>query len=145
MIDLQTIVIASDHAGFKLKEELKQYLRNYKVIDLGCNSDESVNYPDYAHTVAAYVLEHSCRGILICGSGIGMSIAANRHQGIRAALCPNPDYAKLSREHNDSNILVLGSRFLSVPEAIAILDTWLQTEFLGERHQTRVKLIDKVS
>lgn len=138
------IVIASDHAAFELKEFLKQSLKTqgYKVTDLGCNSTESVNYPDYAHKVANYVLEHNCYGILICGSGIGMSIAANRHKGIRAALCHSIEYAKLSREHNDANVLVLGARFLSNELAQEITETWLKTEFAGARHKTRVDLIE---
>ena len=140
------IVIASDHAGYDLKETIKKYLlkNNLQVKDLGCASLESVNYPDYAHRVAKEVLSNHSRGILICGSGIGMSITANRHQGIRAALCSSVEVAKLSREHNDSNILVMGARFVDAKLAQAMVDTWLKTEFEGGRHQMRVKAIDMI-
>lgn len=140
------IVIASDHAGYDLKETIKKYLlkNNLQVKDLGCASLESVNYPDYAHRVAKEVLSNHSRGILICGSGIGMSITANRHQGIRAALCSSVEVAKLSREHNDSNILVMGARFVNTELAQAMVDTWLKTEFEGGRHQIRVQSIDLI-
>lgn len=139
------IIIASDHAGYDLKEHIKEYLseHNIKLKDLGCNSLDSVNYPGYAHQVAKEVLANHSRGILICGSGIGMSIAANRHPGIRAALCNSVECGKLSRQHNDSNILVLGARFISNELAIEILETWLKTQFEGGRHQSRVELIDE--
>jgi len=139
----KTIAIAADHAAYKFKQQLAEALssQGYTVVDLGCNSEESVNYPDYANATARYVLEHNCRGILICGSGIGMSIAANRHNGIRAALCHSVEYARLSREHNDANILCLGARFLTIDEAKAITDTWLNTQFAGGRHQLRVDLL----
>lgn len=138
------IVIASDHAAFEQKEFLKKTLetKGFRVKDLGCYSSESVNYPDYAHQLAKYVLENKCRGVLICGSGIGMSIAANRHKGIRAALCHSVEYAKLSREHNDANVLVLGARFATNDLIQEITDAWLKTEFAGGRHQTRVDLIE---
>ncbi len=139
------IVIAADHAAYELKANLIKYLndKGYQVENLGTDTADSVNYPDYAHRVAKRVLETGARGILICGSGIGMSIAANRHPGIRAALCHSLDYAKLSREHNDSNVLVLGARFTDEGLAQQILDTWLNTEFAGGRHADRVKLIEK--
>ncbi len=141
----EEIVIASDHAGYDLKELIKKYLieSNFKVKDLGCNSHDSVNYPDYAHQLAKYVLANQCRGILICGSGIGMSIAANRHKGIRAALCTSVDYAKLSRQHNDANVLILGARFIDQELAQNITDIWLNTAFEGGRHQQRVDLIEE--
>ncbi len=144
----QNIVIGSDHAGFKLKTALVEYLRSksFDVTDLGCDSESSVNYPDYAHKVAEQVLRNESlsksKGILVCGSGIGMSIAANRHRGIRAALCVDEEYAKLSREHNDSNVLVLGARFTDFEKAKKILETWLETKFAGDRHEMRVKLIE---
>ncbi len=140
----QTIVIAADHAAYKLKQYLVTVLtaQGHTVIDLGTNTEESVNYPDYAQSLARYVLEHNCKGILICGTGIGMSIAANRFKGIRAALCHSVDYAKLSREHNDANVLVLGARFTTETEALNITNTWLSTEFLAGRHAERLKLID---
>lgn len=140
------LVIASDHAGYDLKEALKKYIteKGLSLRDLGCDSNESVNYPNYAHQVAKEVLATHSRAILICGSGIGMSIAANRHKGIRAALCTSVELAKLSREHNDSNILVLGARFLDITLAQEILDIWLKTEFQGGRHQDRIDLIDNI-
>ncbi len=140
------IAIAADHAAFQLKEQLVTVLKanGFEVKDLGCHSKESVHYPLYAQELARYVLTNDCRGILICGTGIGMSIAANRFKGIRAALCHSVDYAKLSREHNNSNVLVLGARFTSLEEAKAITDAWLNTEFLGGRHQERLVLIDEI-
>lgn len=139
---MATLIIASDHAGFGLKSTLSLYLKSkeFDLVDLGCNSsEESVDYPDYAHRLALKVLETGSPGILICGTGIGMSIAANRHSGVRAALCHSEEYAKLSREHNDSNILCLGARFLTEPEALGITDIWLSTDFLAGRHSIRVE------
>ena len=140
----EEIVIASDHAGYDLKEIIKKYLieNNFKIKDLGCNSHDSVNYPDYAHQVARELLANHSRGILICGSGIGMSITANRHKGIRAALCTSIEYAKLSRQHNDANVLVMGARFTDPKLAREILGVWLKTAFEGGRHQQRVDLIE---
>mgnify|MGYP000373123569 CR=1 FL=1 len=139
------LLIASDHAGYDLKEALKKFMleQGLKVSDLGCDSPESVNYPSYAHQVAEKVQKEHSRGILICGSGIGMSITANRHPGVRAALCMSVELAKLSREHNDSNILVLGARFVDIKLAEEILDIWLKTPFAAGRHQTRLEQIDK--
>ncbi len=140
------IAIAADHAAYQLKEQLVLALKNngYQVEDLGCHSEESVHYPNYAQALAKYVLANDCCGILICGTGIGMSISANRFKGIRAALCHCQEYAKLSREHNNSNVLVLGARFTSLEEAKAITNIWLNTEFLGGRHEERIKLIEKM-
>lgn len=134
------IQIASDHAGFELKQELIAYLKEhaYDVEDFGPNSNESVDYPDYAHKLCQ---NFSGKGILICGSGIGMSITANRYKNIRAALCFEEEIAKLSRQHNDSNVLVLGARFLSADKPRSILKTWLETEFEAGRH---LKRIDKI-
>lgn len=138
------IFIASDHAGYDLKEFLKSTLSNCDVVDLGCDSNDSVNYPDFAHKISQEVLkETTYKGILICGSGIGMSITANRYKGIRAALCFNEELAKLSRQHNNANILVLGARFIDQEQAKNIVNTWLQTEFEGGRHEKRVELIDQ--
>lgn len=138
------IFIASDHAGYELKELLKSDLSSSDLIDLGCDSNNSVNYPDFAHKISKEVLkDNSFKGILICGSGIGMSITANRYKGIRAALCFNEDLAKLSREHNDANILVLGARFIDDIQAKNIVNTWLQTKFEGGRHEKRLELIDQ--
>jgi ribose 5-phosphate isomerase B len=141
------IAIASDHAGFELKEKIKKFLEslNYEYKDFGTNSNESVDYPDYALKVAEKVSKKEYdRGILICGSGIGMSMAANKVPGIRAALCYNVGIAKLSREHNDSNVLTMGSRMTDEKTVKDIVRVWLTTEFLGERHSRRVKKIEEI-
>jgi len=136
----QQIIIASDHAGYKLKEFLKANLTNFNLIDLGTNSEESVDYPDYGKMLAEKVAEnHSNLGILICGSGIGISIAANRNPKIRAALCHNVESAKLSRQHNNANVISLGARFLNEDEALEMVTTFLDTGFEGGRHQNRVE------
>jgi ribose 5-phosphate isomerase B len=143
-----TIILGSDHAGFELKEFIKARLtaKGIPFHDVGTNSRASVDYPEYGVLVARAVSggEYS-RGILICGTGIGVSIIANRFRGVRAALCCTPEMARLSREHNDSNILALGGRLLDEPAAALILDTWLSTEFAGGRHEKRVKCIDDLS
>jgi len=141
---MNTIAIASDHAGYDLKESVKSYLDNlgYEVLDFGTNSKESVDYPDYANELCKSIDDGRCSiGILICHSGIGMSIAANRHKKIRAALCYNPELVRLTRQHNDSNVLVLGSGYVSEELAFKMIDTFLNTEFEGGRHQSR---IDKI-
>ena len=140
------IVIGSDHAGFGLKEECKKFLEKayeYKVADMGVFSRESSDYPRIAHRVAQAVSkgEYS-RGILICGSGIGMSITANRYRGVRAALCHNLYAARMSRLHNDANILTMGERISGVGLAFEILDLFLKTEFEGGRHKSRIDQID---
>lgn len=141
---MESLVIASDHAAFELKEALKAKLisSGYQLEDLGCDSTESVHYPDYAKKLAEYVLKHKCRGILLCGSGIGVSIAANRYPGIYAALVTNVEMAKMSRRHNHANVLVMGSRFTEQKLAEEILDAWLSTEPELGRHQERVAMID---
>jgi ribose 5-phosphate isomerase B len=141
----ETIFIAADHAGFILKNQLIDFLKSKSFIvnDLGTNSKESVDYPLYAHMLSKEILENKARGILICGSGIGMDISANRHRGIRAALCHNTEIAQLSRKHNNSNVLVLGARFCNEALAKEILESWLNTEFDGGRHERRVELIEK--
>ena len=112
------IALASDHAGYKLKEAIKEYLTEYEVIDFGTNSTESMDYPDTGFKAAETVAKGKCeRGILICGSGLGMSIVANKVKGIRAALCNSVELARLSRQHNDANILVLQGRFISKKQA----------------------------
>jgi ribose 5-phosphate isomerase B len=139
------IAIGADHAAFELKELLKAYLTDlhYQVKDFGCHGLDSVDYPLIAAPLAEHVSgKPKSRGILLCGSGIGMSIAANRVHGVRAALCHNEEYAALSRKHNDSNVLVLGARFVNEVEAKSILKIWLNTEFEGGRHQRRVDLLD---
>lgn len=140
------IIIGSDHAGFDLKQECRAFLEklgNHDVTDAGVFSRESADYPKIAHRVAEAVAngEH-LRGILICGSGIGMSIAANRHRGVRAALCHNIYMARMSRLHNDANILAMGGRVIGPGLALDILDVFLNTEFEGGRHRLRLDQID---
>jgi ribose 5-phosphate isomerase B len=143
----ETIVIGSDHAGFMLKEKLKPYLvkSGFNVLDLGPYSEERCNYPDFAAAVARAISKGKFkRGMLICKTGIGNSIVANRFAGVRAALVYNAKAAKLSREHNDSNILVLGSAFVNKKTGEKILNVWLKTGFQGGRHKTRLNLIKKI-
>jgi len=141
---LKTIFISSDHAGFQLKETIKDYLTTKKIKfnDLGPKDDRSVDYPDYAHKVAKKVkLDKSNIGILICGSGTGMNIAANKHKNIRAAQCFNLKSTKLSRLHNDANIITLGSRLITKKNALKFVNVFLNTKFDGGRHLKRVKKI----
>lgn len=136
-----SIHIASDHAGFELKQVLLEYLtkENYLVNDHGCFSEEAVDYPDYAKKLCFAMSQNQIiKGILICGSGIGMSIIANRYKYIRAALCHNSEMARLARRHNDANILVLGARFIDKEEAIACVHEFLITNFEAGRHKIRV-------
>lgn len=139
------IAIASDHGGFCLKKELLGYLekKGASVRDFGTYSEESCDYPVFARAAAEAVASGECeRGILICGTGIGMSIAANKVRGIRAALCNDLFCARLSREHNDANILCMGARVIGLDVAFAITDIWLHTPFSGGgRHAARIKLI----
>ena len=142
----ERIPIAADHAGFEMKQKLVGVLRKlgYEPEDLGAKSPEPSDYPDYGHPVANAVSTGEVkRGVLLCGSGIGMDIVANRHPHVRAALAWNPEIAKLSRSHNDSNILVLPSRFMSADEAEKSLRIWLDTPFEGGRHERRVEKIDQ--
>ena len=144
LINLKKIFISSDHAGYKLKEEIKIYLSKKKIIfhDLGPMSDVSVDYPDYAHKVARRVkVGRNNIGILICGSGMGMNITANRHKNIRAAQCFNLKSTKLSRLHNDANIITLGSRLLTEKNALNCVSVFLNTKFEGGRHLKRIKKI----
>ncbi len=134
------IHIASDHAGFELKEVIKKYL-GAEVIDLGTNSTGSVDYPDFAEKLARNLEE---RGILICGTGIGMSIVANKFLGVRAALCHNEFTAEMSRKHNDANVLVLGARVVNKDVALKIVDVWLSTNFEGGRHAARLEKLRKI-
>ena len=141
---MRKIFISSDHAGFKLKETIKDYLRNKKVKfeDLGPKNDSSVDYPDYAHKVARKVKSRKSNvGILVCGSGTGMNIAANKHKNIRAAQCFNLKSTKLSRLHNDANIITLGSRLITKKNALKFVSVFLNTKFEGGRHSRRVKKI----
>ena len=141
---MKKIYISSDHAGFKLKEAIKDYLSKKKMNfqDLGPNNDDRVDYPDFAHKVARKVKTNKKNvGILVCGSGIGMSIAANRHKNVRAAQCFNLKSTKLSRLHNDANIITLGSRLLSKKNALSCISVFLNTKFEGGRHTKRIRKI----
>ncbi len=141
----KTIGIGSDHAGFSLKEKILKYLldNNYAPVDFGCYNSNSVDYPDYAHQVADSVSKGDFNfGILICGSGQGVCITANKHNGIRASLSWNSEIASLSRQHNDSNILCLPARFISYEQSIDILNCFLNTKFEGGRHSNRVLKIE---
>ncbi len=143
------IFFASDHAGFHLKQHLISCLslNDYNTCDIGARSEESVDYPLYAKTLAEKILENgqSAIGVLICGSGIGMSIAANRFKGVRAALCLNSNMAKLARQHNNANVLVLGARLITSEDAIECLNVFLSSTFLGERHLNRVQMLDELT
>ncbi len=139
------LAIASDHAGFDMKVSIIAAFDDFDWHDFGTDSAQSMDYPDTGIPAAQAVAEGRCsKGILICGSGIGMSITANRVPGIRAALCVNTDFACLSRKHNDANILVLPGRFIGIPYALEIVKTWLDTEFEGGRHQGRIDKLDTV-
>ena len=141
---MKKIYISSDHAGFKLKEAIKDYLSKKKMNfqDLGPNNDDRVDYPDFAHKVARKVKTNKKNvGILVCGSGMGMSIAANRHKNVRAAQCFNLKSTKLSRLHNDANIITLGSRLLSKKNALSCISVFLNTKFEGGRHTKRIRKI----
>jgi len=145
---INMIAIGSDHAGYELKEEIVKFLqeKGYEVKDFGTSSSScSVDYPDFALTVAEAVINGECeKGILVCGTGIGISISANKIPGIRAALCTDSFMAKMSREHNDANVLALGARVVGTGLALDIVDAWLKTEFAGGRHKTRVDKISKI-
>ncbi len=142
----ERILIASDHAGFELKEKLGRALGElgYDVQDLGTNSAESTDYADYAHPLAQRVSNGEVkRGVLLCGTGLGMSYTANRYPHVRAAVAWNPEIAKLAREHNDANVLVVPARFVSEAQGVEILKAWLDTPFEGGRHARRVDKIEK--
>jgi ribose 5-phosphate isomerase B len=141
------IALGADHAGFELKEQLKQHLvsSGLQVDDRGTTSDQSVDYPDFARVVGEQVVAQQADfGILVCGSGIGMAIAANKVPGVRAANVTSAEAAKLSREHNNANVLTLGARMLDPATATKIVDAWLATEFAGGRHQRRIEKISQL-
>ena len=143
---MSKILIASDHGGFKLKSEIIKYIKELglDIEDFGCYNTESCDYPVYAKLVAEKIIEdksEDIKGILVCGTGIGMSIAANRYKGIRASHCTDTFSARMTRMHNDSNILCLGERITGVGLAIDIVDIWLNTPFEGGRHQKRIDMI----
>ena len=140
------VVIGSDHAGYRLKESVKNFLigKGMNVEDVGTHSEESTDYPLYAEKVARYIQDGKAeRGILICGTGIGMSISANKFRGIRASLCTNEYMARMSRRHNNANILCLGSRVVGEDLALSIVSAWLDEEFEGGRHLKRLTIIEE--
>jgi ribose 5-phosphate isomerase B len=142
---LVRLLIASDHAGFVLKNKLMDYFKNkFEFTDFGTNSEESVDYPDFAHKLANEISTKNLSGVLICGSGVGMSMVANRYKKVRAALCLNEKMAELSREHNNANVLVLGSRLISYEEAIKCFSMFFNTEFEGGRHQARLEKFNHI-
>jgi len=137
------IAVGSDHGGLELKNIIVTFLNDIDVegLDIGCNSPDSVDYPDFAGAVCAKIQAGQCeRGILVCGTGIGMSIAANRNRDIRAALCHEAFTARMSREHNNANVLCLGGRVIGSEVALDIVRVWLETEFAGDRHQRRLDM-----
>ena len=143
---MSKILIANDHAGFQMKQALvKKLINKIDFLDLGTSSLESVDYPDYAEKLSKEISSRKFdKGLLICGSGIGMSIVANRFKNVRAALCMTAEMSRLAREHNDANILVLGSRLISEEEAIKCLLVFIETKFEGGRHQTRLDKLNLV-
>ena len=142
---VEQIIIGSDHGGYRLKQQIIKHLESmeYEVLDKGCYSEESCDYPVIADIVSQDVVKTGNRAILVCGTGIGMSIAANRHKGIRASHCTDTYTARMTRAHNDSNILCLGERVTGAGLALDIVDIWLKTGFEGGRHQKRIDMIDK--
>ena len=144
---MTVVALGADHAGFPLKEDLKAWLvsRGHRVLDFGTNSPDSVDYPDYAGQVARAVSAGEAeRGLLVCGTGTGMAIAANKVAGIRAAACSDPFVAQMSREHNDANVLTLGARLIERDAAAEILETWLGTAFAGGRHARRLEKVSSL-
>jgi len=142
------IAIANDHRGYKLKKKVTSFLidRGIEVKDFGCHSEESSHFPEYGVKVINEMIKKNAdRGILLCGSGIGMSILANRFGGIRAALCDNVKKAEMSRLHNDSNVLCLAADFIDNEEALKCVSVWLETEFLGGKYQMRNEMIENLS
>ena len=141
------IAIGSDHGGYKLKEEIKKYLEEKEIEyeDCGTFSEERVDYPEIAKSVALEIQNKQCdKGILICRSGIGMSIVANKFKEIRCAKCDNEEEARFSRMHNDSNVLALGADYIDTNEAIRVVRMWLATQFEGGRHAERIKIINEI-
>ena len=138
------IGIANDHAAVEMKNEVIAYLesKGYEVVNYGTDTHDSCNYPEFGEKIGRAVVSGEVdKGIAICGSGLGISLAANKVKGVRASLCSEPYTAKMSREHNDANVLAFGARVIGIEMAKMIIDTWLGTEFLGGRHQTRVDMI----
>lgn len=140
------IAIGSDHGGYRLKEYLKAYLtaKNISILDVGTESETSCDYPVYAHELCEQVLNGTCeKGILVCGTGIGMSISANKHKGIRAVACSDTYSAKFSRLHNDANVLCIGERVIGCGLAVELVEVFLNTSFEGGRHQRRVDQMER--
>jgi len=143
-IKSKKIVLASDHAGFNLKEKIKKFLLNKrrKILDLGTNNTNSVDYPDYAHLLSKKINKNNnFFGVLVCGSGVGMNMAANKHKNVRAALCYSLKTAKLSREHNNANVITIGARLTNHNLALKCVNTFIKTNFKGGRHLRRIKKI----
>ena len=141
---MNSIVLASDHAGYKLKEEIKKFLikKRNKVLDLGTENTNSVDYPDFAHLLSKKMKTNNNKfGILVCGSGIGMDMAANKHKNVRAALCYNVKSTKLSRQHNNANVMTIGARLTKKKVALKCVTVFIKTNFKGGRHLRRVKKI----
>ena len=141
------IAIGSDHGGYKLKEEIKKYLEEKEIeyTDCGTFNEESVDYPEIAKAVALEIQNKECdKGIVICRSGIGMSIVANKFKGIRCAKCNDEEEAKFSRMHNDANMLAIGADYVDINKAVRIVRAWIATEFQGGRHEDRIKIIEKI-
>tara|TARA_Y100000590_G_scaffold343456_1_gene392439 strand:+ start:364 stop:789 length:426 start_codon:yes stop_codon:yes gene_type:complete len=141
---VKKLILASDHAGFKLKEEIKKFLvkKRKKVVDLGAYNTKSVDYPDFAHRLSNKIKKNNNQfGILVCGSGVGMSIAANKHKNVRAALCYDLKSTKLSRKHNNANVMTIGSRMIKKDKALKCVTAFINTSFDGGRHLRRVKKI----
>ena len=141
------IAIGSDHAGFEYKQLIKEYLidKGYEVKDCGCDSKQEVDYPVYGEKTARLVASGECeKGILVCGTGVGISLAANRVKGIRCVVCSDTFTARASRMHNDTNMLALGERVIGIKLAYDIIDSWLNAEFEGERHIKRVNMLDEI-
>ena len=143
-IKIEKIILASDHAGFKLKEEIKNFLikKRKEILDLGTNNTDSVDYPDFAHRLSNKMKKNSKQiGILVCGSGIGMYMVANRHKNIRAALCYSIKSTKLSRQHNNANVMTIGARLTTKNVALKCVNAFINTNFKGGRHLRRIKKI----
>jgi len=139
------IAIAADHGGYDLKEEIKNYFTDIEWLDLGTDSPDSVDYPDYAHKMAKTLQNNEAPlGILVCGTGVGISIAANRHKGIRAALIYSDEVAHLAKQHNNANVLVFGGRTMKPVDVMRYINIFLREDFVGERHQRRLDKIEQV-
>lgn len=147
MKDTQTIVIGCDHAAYELKNKVIAHLKEkgYTVLDVGTNSGDSCNYPDFAHAACQKIQDGEAPlGILICGTGIGMCIAANKHRGIRAAVCSDTFSARLTRQHNDANVLCFGARVVGEGLAMDLVDAFLDAEYMGGKHQVRIDMITAI-